>query len=122
MAHGFKIGDRIGGWGNEGIIIGCDDDGDDVHVLWDGEAASVLAHDLGLLGRSHLSLVDEVQDLINILVQTGNDNKRLLSRKVAQLLTGSRGALSRGDKMQAAAMLLVSAGLAADHEADRDDG
>lgn len=122
MAHAFKIGDRVDGWGNEGIVIGCDDEGDRIQVLWDGEADEQAAGDLRLLGASHLSLTDEVQDLINILVSTGNDSKRLLSRRVAQLMSGTRGALSRSDKMQAAAMLLVSAGSAADYEPEDDDG
>ncbi len=118
----FNLGDRVIGYGQEGSVIGCSLEGDVFHVLWDGETTAIIAGDLRLVDTHDLSIVDEVQQLINILVQTGNDNKRLLSRKVAQLLEGSKGRLSRSDKLQAAAMLLVSAGLASDADPASDDG
>ena len=118
----FNIGDRVRDEerGQEGTVIGIKLDGRTVAVNWDS-CHHEDGGQLTPLGRP-VSLQDEVQTLVNILVSTGNDNKRLLSRKVAQLLAGTRGALSRSDKLQAAAMLLVSAGLASDHLAKRDDG
>ena len=119
----FKVGDRVTDscTGDLGTLVSVEDDGS-CGVLWDLGWDAEDLDTLTLVERPNSSLLDEVQDLINILIATGNDNKRLLSRKVAHLLTGSKGRLSRGDKLQAAAMLLVSAGLASEAVPEEDDG
>lgn len=118
----LQVGDRIDdGWGHQGTVTELVGE-ERVAFLLDGMAEEDWAADITFVSRPPVSLLGEVQVLINILVSTGNDNKRALSRRVAALLAESKGALSRSDKLQAAAMLLVSAGLAADHVAERDDG
>ena len=118
----FNIGDRVDdGWGNEGTITEDLGDGNWA-VLLDGELTEEMEGDLKLLKPGPVGLLDEVQVLINILVSTGHDQPRVLSRKVAQLMTNTRGALSRSDKLQCAAMLLVSAGLRELADPERDDG
>ena len=117
----FKVGDRVNTGRGCGTIVSQERFGY-INVDVDKESINFRVSELAARAPELRSLTDEVQDLINILVATGNDNKRLLSRKVASLLHETKGALTRGDKMQAAAMLLVSAGLAADHVPERDDG
>jgi len=57
------------------------------------------------------SVMNEVQDLMNNLIAAGQDKPRVLSRQVAQLLHETKGRLTRSERLQAAAMLCVAAGL-----------
>lgn len=82
-----------------------------VGVVYDGVYDQVGAGECVKLPNEARTLFDEVQPLINTLVSMGQDNPRVLSRQVAQLLAETKGRLSRGERLQAAAMLLVAAGL-----------
>jgi len=106
----YKIGDRVQAFGSKALIVDVFEGGL-YGLIYDGAYDQVSEADLKPLGVPLQSLVEEVQPLINTLVSTGQDRPRLLAKQVAQLLAGSRGNLSRAEKMQAAAMLLVSAGL-----------
>ncbi len=121
MSRLFKKGDRVNTWGRDGVVLE-DQEGLGLFVMLPAEGESVLAADCTLLDPEPPGLMDEVQDLINMLVATGHDNKRRLARQVATLMRESKGALTRGDKLQAAAMLIVSAGLASDANPEKDDG
>jgi len=118
----LNIGDRVRceDRGVCGTVLSVEEDGS-CGVSWDADWEAESQECLTLL-PSPVSLLDEVQVLINILVSTGNDQPRVLSRKVAQLMANTRGALSRSDKLQCAAMLLVSAGLRELADPERDDG
>ena len=121
MMEHVQKDDRVECFGQMGTVLDVLQD-KQLSVLFDGTADVVKVGDCSWIGGPTVSLLDEVQTLINLLVSMGQDNKRLLSRRVAALMAESKGALSRSDKLQCAAMLLVSAGLAADHVAERDDG
>ena len=107
----YRIGDRVEALGSEGRIVDVFEDGM-FGVIYDGGYDQLHEGDLKRAPGAPMSLLEEVQPLINALVSTGQDRPRLLAKQVAQLLAGSRGNLSRAEKLQAAAMLLVSAGLA----------
>ena len=114
-------GDRVECAGSHGTVEVLMEH-DMVLLKLDGESHSVPSGSCVLLGRVEPGLMEEVQELVNTLVSAGQDSKRLLSRQASTLLADTRGALTRAEKLQAAAMLIVSAGLLSLHDAERDDG
>ena len=107
----FNVGDLVDdGYGEVGKVVGSDQYG--LRVCFPGEPEVCDPASCKLYERSSVALADEVQEMMNQLVSRGQDNPRLLSRQVAQLMADSRGQLTRGERLQAAAMLLVAAGLA----------
>ena len=107
MAQEFKKGDRVECFGNEGTVSDVCDDGS-LFVTFDRVSEGVNDGDCVLLEPEPVTIVEEVQAMMNMLVSMGQDKPRLLSRQVAQLLSETKGRLSRSERLQAAAMLLVA--------------
>ncbi len=107
----LKVGDRVECHFGKGTVISVREDG---LIMVDPDASPWRVNPNGckLLEKPPMGLLEEVQPMVDELVARGQDKPRLLTRQVAQLLVGTKGRLTRGERLQSAAMLLVAAGLA----------
>ena len=107
----YKIGDVVKWFDDDYEVRGVDVDGD----LWiedsEGQAWNVTLGSVELVSAAPVGPVDDVRPLVDALVSNGYQAGVGTVKAVLTLLSGDRGELTRGELLQAAAMLLVAAGM-----------